>query len=387
MSEYKKKLHPNFAWTKEKRNSHPYFMWDSISTTHEFLRKAIGEEESIKSVAEKIADKKPLKIFLTGCGTSHHSAIAGRYILENVAKLPAESISAFELLNYPPQGLNDKTTLVAFSHSGASKATVDVVKFAKENGAFTIALTCTSQSPITKASDYTIVVLGKEEKAAPQTRSYTAALMTTCLLSISLGILTRPQDTQRFVELRKKLDSVCGAVETVLKNTEELIVEVAGRYRDVKDFFIVGGGPNYVTALEAALKMKEAALVHAEGEEVEEMAHGPIYSLDENMVVIAVAPPGKSYARMLDIVKAANAIGSPNISIVDEKDAELSRISTEVIRVPSGPEEFTPITYLLPLQMLAYHIALKKGHNPDLIRTDEPEYSEVSQIVFPPGTH
>jgi len=387
MSENKKKIHPNFAWTKEKRNFHPYFMWDSISTTPEFLRRAIGEEESIKSVAKKIADKEPLKIFLTGCGTSHHSAIAGRYILENVVKLPAESVPAFELLNYPPQGLNNRATLIAFSHSGASKATVDVVRLAKENGAFTIALTCTSQSSITKASDYTIMVPGKEEKAAPQTRGYTVALMTTYLLSISLGILTRPQDTQRFVELRKKLDSVCGTVETVLRSTEGLIAEVAGKYRDVKDFFIVGGGPNYVTALEAALKMKEASLVHAEGEEVEEMAHGPIYSLDKDMVVIAVAPLGKSYTRMLDIVKAANAIGSPNISIVDEKDTELSKISTEVIRVPSGPEEFTPITYLLPLQMLAYYIALKKGHNPDLIRTDEQEYSNVSQIVFPPGTH
>ena len=372
-----------------KRNSHPYFMWESISTTHEFLRKAIDEEESIKLIAKRLVDKKALKIFLTGCGTSYHLAVAGRYSLENIARMSdLESVRAFELLNYPPQGLNGKATLIAFSHSGASKAAVDAVKFAKEKGACTIAVTSTYQSPITKFADYTIMVPGREEKAGPKTRSYTAGLMVMYLLSISLGTLVRSQDYQRFVELRKKIDRVCDIVETILKNTEKFVVELAEKYKDIKDLFVVGGGPNYVTALEAAIKLKEASLIHAEAEEVEEMAHGPVFSLDEKMGVIAIAPPGKSYTRMLDIVKAANTIGSPTLSMVSEHDIELSKISTEVIKMPSGVEElFTPIPYIVPLQMLAYYIAVKKGRNPDWVRTEEPKYSKVSLIVFPPGTH
>jgi len=374
---------------KEKRESHPYFMWDSISTTPEFLRKTIDEEESIKIITEKIADKKALKIFLTGCGTSHHSAIAGRYILETIAKMSdVESISAFELLNYPPQGLNNKATLIAFSHSGASKTVVDVVKFAKEKGACTVAVTSTSQSPITKVSDYTIMVPGREEKAGPKTRSYTAGLMVMYLFSISLGALVRLQDSRRFVELRKNLDSVCDVVEATLKNTEKTVVGLAEKYKNLKDLFVVGGGPNYATALEAAIKLKEASLIHAEGVEVEEMAHGLLAVLDDETGLITIAPPGKSYTRTLDIVNAANTIGSPTISLVSEEDIELSKISTEVIKMPSGIEElFSPISYIVPLQMLSYYLTIKKGHMPDWVRTEEPKYSEANRIVFPPGTH
>jgi glucosamine--fructose-6-phosphate aminotransferase (isomerizing) len=278
--------------------------------------------------------------------------------------------------------------LIAFSHSGASKTVVDAVKFAREKGVCTVAMTSTSQSPITKASDYAVMVPGREEKAGPKTRSYTAGLMVMYLFSIGLGALVRPQDSQRFLELRKNLDSVCGVVEATLKNTEKRVVELAEKYKNLKDLFVVGGGPNYATALEAAIKLKEASLIHAEGVEVEEMAHGLLAVLDDETGLIAIAPPGKSYTRTLDIVNAANTIGSPTISMVSEEDVELSKISTEVIRMPSGIEElFSPTLYIVPLQMLSYYLAIKKGHMPDWVRTEEPKYSKANGIVFPPGTH
>lgn len=373
---------------REKRSSHPYFMWESISTTPEFLRKTIAEEESIRSIAKSVLNRKPLKVFFIGCGTSYHLAVAGKYILENIAKVSSEAVFAFELLNYPPQGLNEKAALIAFSHSGVSKALVDAVKFAKQRGTYTVAVTNTPESPITKTSDHVIMIPGREEKAGPKTRSYTEGLMAMYLFSISLGALVRPQDAQRLLELRKSLDSLCDIAEATLKNTEKTVIGLAEKYKDMKDMFVVGGGPNYFTALEAAIKLTEAPLIHAGGMEVEEMAHGPTTVLNNKTGLIAIAPPGKSYARMLDIVKAANTIGSPTISIVNKEDAELSKMSTDVVRVPSGVEElFTPIPYVLPLQMLSYYLTIKNGRMPDWVRTEEPKYSKANLIVFPPGTH
>lgn len=356
-------------------------MWDSISTTSKYLRETLELEQEIKSIAKNLVEEGVERILFTACGTSNHLGLAGEYFFQEFAKIEAKSVHAFELSNYYPLKFDKKIAVVAISHSGGSKATIDAVRYVMKKGAKSVAITHIPNSPLAEIADRTLILPGSESQAGPKTRSYTCGLLALSLLSISLGELHGTKGVLEYNELRKELNDIPRMVESILINCKTITEELSVKYKDMKDVYIVGGGLNYVTTLEAAMKMKETMYIHAEGQEIEETAHLFFIGYNKGTVTFVIAPKGRSCQRALDIVNAANVIGFTTISIVEEDDSEISKISTETIKIPYNIREtFTPMLYIIPLQMLTYQIAVNNGYLPDTLKREDPNYLKAHQI-------
>ncbi|HET7341794.1 MAG TPA: SIS domain-containing protein, partial [Methylomirabilota bacterium] len=164
---------------------------------------------------------------------------------------------------------------------------------------------------------------------------------------------------------------------------QEAWEDLATRFGNRRQYWVVGGGPNTATALEAALKLSEAAWIPAIGLNVEQFLHGPWAALAPDDVVLVVAPPGPSHARCRDAARVARAIGASVVALVAEDDRELAPLAAETIALPSVPELLSPIVAAVPLQLLAYHLAVQAGANPDTVRADQPGYGAARAAVTP----
>lgn len=375
------------------RNPNTSLIWKSIISTPDVLEEVLGTEQDVSQLAQELARREIRKIFFTGCGSSNFLGIAGECLLHQIALMPSLALPAFELYNYGPPDLSDATAVVAFSHSGATKTTIDAAKFAKDKGAYVIAATNSIDSPLAELSDHVALIPGREVLSpergvlVPLTRGYSSALMFTILFALELGKALKRQEPGVVSRLRSQLDEVPELVGRIVADADP-IAQLAERYKGYV-FYVAGGGPNYATALEAAVEMKEISNTRAEAFEIEEIAHGPIATVPgEDTVVLVVAPPGKSHDRAMDMVKAAKVMGAFTVAEVSERDTEFPKIANELIRVPGELDEvLTPMLYVIPLQMLAYNIGVKKGVHVDSVKARGPKYRDTLLTVFPPGTH
>ncbi|ASJ15913.1 glutamine--fructose-6-phosphate aminotransferase [Thermococcus chitonophagus] len=347
------------TWTLEmaEKGGYEHFMLKEIFEQPRAIKDAIyGNIEGISRVAEEVL--KADKIIVTGMGTSYHAALVGKYLIQRFGRIPVIVEEASEF-RYEYEGLLDEKSLVlAITQSGETADTVAAMKLAKKSGAKVVGIVNVVGSLATRIADVTLYTHAGPEIGVAATKTYTTQLTVLTLLGISLGKL-HGVDTTYIENTLPRLPEI---VDSVLKYNEKL-QELAKRLQEKRDYFYIGRGISYPTALEGALKIKEIAYVHAEGLSAGELKHGPLALIEVGVPVVAIAPTGKTFEKMLSNIEEAKARGGLIISLGD--DIRLQEVSDVFIRMPRVPEEVSPIVYVVPLQLLAYHLSVLKGHNPD----------------------
>ena len=368
------------------RAGHPYRMWDSIRQTPEMLAACLEAPvtKAIDHVAARL-HKQVDRLYFTGTGTSLYAGTIASYVSQHVAGIPAACQTSYEMANYPPPDLDERAALVVLSHSGGTKVGLEATELAKERGAYTVAITDVGDSRLAASTDDVIVGPGGRELAIPKTRSYMTGLLRVYLLGIALARLT--QGESGVSGLAEHCRALPDTLDRLIAEAEDDVREAAEGCVRHNGFYAVGGGVNWLTAMEIALKLMEASLVLAQGFEVEEAIHGPIIALDDTSVVFALAPHGTSYDKVNAFARASQVIGSKVISLAP-RGASIASSSSTFIPCPLGiPELLTPILYIAPLYLFAYWLALAKEINPDILRTRQPKYRQAMEIVMPLGSH
>ena len=357
-------------------------MYDEIKRTPEILSACFHKDNlnSLEKIATEIVDRKIAKMYFVGAGTSLNVGVASSYGLNSISKLTAQAIQSFEFLRYPPSDLSKETLVLAISHSGKTKVTFEASSLAKNRGARVFAMTDGQDSPLAKIAEIVTLGPGGPERCFPNTRSYISALLRSYLLSV---MVAEEKSEESSEEYRRKLEESPMLTRRIFDSTEKVMIELAEGHQNFNIFCVLGGGPNYATACEAALKFMEASLVKAYPFEVEEYAHGPFVLGDKKTLVIVIAPPGESYDRACDQVDGQRCLESTTLSIVRKGDSKISKLSDKVVEVSEDLDEiFTPIPYIIPLYLLAYHLAVKRRINPDILRMNEKGYLNAYNIIY-----
>ncbi|OGP33128.1 MAG: glutamine--fructose-6-phosphate aminotransferase, partial [Deltaproteobacteria bacterium GWC2_42_51] len=314
----------------------------------------------------KISDKdlKAVeRIYLIACGTSWHAGLVGKFLIEEFCRIPSEVDLGSEFRYRNP--LADKNTLViAISQSGETADTIAAVKEAKRKGAKVISICNVVESSIARESHSVIYTHAGPEIGVASTKAFTTQLTALYLLALSLGIKLSKIKGAMTKEYIQELVRLPKKIETILSH-EPKIEAIAKRYFHFRDFLYLARGINYPVALEGALKLKEISYIHAEGYTAGEMKHGPIALIDENMPVVVLAPKDATYPKILGNIEEVKARGGRVIVLVNEGDNEASQKADEIITIPSASHHLTPILLTIPLQLLAYHIAVLKGTDVD----------------------
>ena len=359
---------------QEVRQGHPFWMYDAImrqpAAMDDMLAKHAG---AVQPVAAELARKR--RVYLIGIGTSWHAGlVAGHWFRKFAA--PAGPVievrHSFEFCAYPPPLTGDDAVIV-ISHRGTKTYSYLALEMAKSSGAYTVAITSTDPGPRIAAADAQLQTVPQERSAA-FTISYTSGLMVLGMLAAALGGWTdgggRASD-QSPVQLRARLDEIPAAAEQALARQTE-VQRAARRFQSRERFICAGWGPNTASAYEVALKIKETSACDSEGLQIEQLLHGPFCSVDEKCLITLVAPPGPGYERAMNVSRAANAVGAPVWSLLQEGDALLSGLSTEQFILPPVPEFWSPLVYVLPLQLFTYYLAVARGAHPDLFQQNNP---------------
>ncbi|MGQ0561342.1 MAG: glutamine--fructose-6-phosphate transaminase (isomerizing) [Gemmatimonadota bacterium] len=305
-------------------------------------------------------------ITISACGTSWHSALIGEYMLEDVARIPVEVEYASEF-RYRASVVNDRTLLIAVSQSGETADTLASMREAKERGARVMGLVNVVGSTIARESDFGIYLHAGPEIGVSSTKAFTSQVLALTLFTILLGHARGTLDQERAGEIIEAIKKLPQQVEQVLE-LNDAIRELARTYKSATNFLYLGRGFNFPTALEGALKLKEISYIHAEGLPAAEMKHGPIALIDANMPVVVIAPQDSVYSKVVSNIQEVKARGGRVIAVTTEGYAELTDLVDHLIPIPQTIELLTPILATVPLQLLAYHVAVMRGCNVDMPR-------------------
>ncbi len=295
------------------------------------------------------------RVLIIACGTSYHAGLIGKFWIEKYAQVPVEVVYASEF-RYSDSPVSDKDLVIGVSQSGETIDTKFAVNYARERGAYTLAVVNVVGSSIDRESDFTLHTHAGPEIGVAATKTFLAQLAALYFLSIS----EHPQK-ERFLEELLKIPSL---IEKTLEEAE-IVEKVAQKYMKVKDFLYLGRYLSYPIALEGALKLKEISYIHAEGYPAGEMKHGPIALIDERMPVVVVAPQDRVYEKTISNVEEVRTRKGKVISVGFKGDEKLEKLSEDFLPVPPVEEDFSPFLTAVPLQLLAYHIASKLGLDVD----------------------
>ena len=310
------------------------------------------------------------KINIVACGTSWHAALAGKFMIESFARVPVEVDYASEW-RYRDPIVGDHTITLVISQSGETADTIAAQREAKAMGSKTLAICNVVGSMITREAAGTIYTHAGPEIGVASTKAFTCQLAALYLFALYVA---QVRDTMTTEELRKaaeELTLIPAKIEDILTHDEKC-EELAKRFQRAQDFLFLGRGIHYPIALEGALKLKEISYIHAEGYPAGEMKHGPNALIDENLPVVVIATrdvnnPGSMvrYEKTMSNLKEVKARSGVVIALATEGDEEIKEAADYVLYVPAAPEELSPILEIVPLQLLAYHLAVRRGCDVD----------------------
>lgn len=303
------------------------------------------------------------RIIFGACGTSWHSALVAEYIIEELARIPVEVEYASEL-RYRNPIINSDDVVIAISQSGETADTLAALELAKEKGALIYGIVNVVGSSIARITHCGSYTHAGPEIGVASTKAFTSQLTVLTLMALNLGYRRGTISEDYFRQLAYALESIPDKVEKVLQQNEK-IKFIAGEIKDVNNALYLGRGYNFPVALEGALKLKEISYIHAEGYPAAEMKHGPIALIDENMPVIVIATNKSAYDKVASNIQEVKARKAIVISIVSEGDTKIKEMSDYTIEIPETEEPLTPLLSVIPLQLLAYHIAVLRGCDVD----------------------
>jgi glucosamine--fructose-6-phosphate aminotransferase (isomerizing) len=302
------------------------------------------------------------RIILTACGTSWHAALVGEYLIEELARIPVEVEYASEL-RYRNPPLDGGTLLFAITQSGETADTLAALREMKRKGHPTLAICNVVGSTIAQEADGGVYLHAGPEIGVASTKAYTSQVAVLTMLALFYGRLRHlsfEDGKQMIADLRRLPDIMRQTLEV-----NSVVKKIAEKYCDANNVLYLGRQFNFPTALEGALKLKEISYIHAEGYPAAEMKHGPIALVDEHTPSVFIMPQGIVYDKVMSNLEEIKARGGPVIAIAPEGDPHIRRLADDVIDVPRMPERLSPLVNIIPLQLLAYHIAILRGCNVD----------------------
>jgi glucosamine--fructose-6-phosphate aminotransferase (isomerizing) len=298
------------------------------------------------------------RIILIGCGTSWHSAMIGEYMLEEFGGIPVEVEYASEF-RYRSPIIHPGTVVYVISQSGETADTLAAMREAKRKGATCLGICNVVGSTIARESDGGVYIHAGPEIGVASTKAFTSQIMVLSLITILLSRM-RNMSVDKGEELINALNTVPEQVKKVLALNDDIKV-IAEKYHHKNNFLYLGRGVNFPVALEGALKLKEISYIHAEGYPAAEMKHGPIALIDENMPVVVIAPQDSVYSKITSNLQEIKARKGRIIAVATEGDERIRDLADEVIYLPRVHEFILPIVATIPLQLLAYHMAVLRG--------------------------
>ncbi|MCL4870052.1 MAG: glutamine--fructose-6-phosphate transaminase (isomerizing) [Anaerolineae bacterium] len=303
------------------------------------------------------------KLFIIACGTSYYSGLAGKFMLESIARLPTEVVYASEFRYYDPI-IGDNAAALAITQSGETADTLAASELVKSSGAVLWAIVNAIGSQSARLSDGYIPMHAGPEIGVASTKAFTTSLVDQYLLACALGQLRGTVSPERMRQLVQDLAHLPELTGRVLEH-DKTIQELANLFFKATNFLYLGRGINYAVAREGALKLKELSYIHAEGYPAGEMKHGPIALIDETLPILAIATRDHLYEKMISQIQQAKARGGIVIAVATEGDDAIRQEADHVIYVPQTPFLLAPVVNVIPLQLLSYHIAVRRGCDVD----------------------
>jgi glucosamine--fructose-6-phosphate aminotransferase (isomerizing) len=307
--------------------------------------------------------KQANRIIVIACGTSWHAGLVGEYLFEDAARIPVEVEYASEF-RYRNPVLHEDDIVIAISQSGETADTLAAIKLAKEAGAFVYGICNVVGSSIARAADTGAYTHAGPEIGVASTKAFTTQITILMLMALRLGQLRGTLTDCDFDRVATQLESLPALIKTVLKD-DPAIAKIASSYSSATNFLYLGRGYNFPVALEGALKLKEISYIHAEGYPAAEMKHGPIALIDKNMPVVVIATKKGHYEKVVSNIQEIKSRNGKIIAVVTEGDTSVKALADHVIEIPDVTEALTPILASVPLQLLAYHIAVLRECNVD----------------------
>ena len=353
------------------KGGYPHFMLKEIFEQPECLTNCMRGRVNVDTdnvVLSAVIDyKKQLlnanRFIIIACGTSWHAGLIGKQILESLCRIPVEVEYASEF-RYRNPVITSKDVVIAISQSGETADTLAAIKLAKENGAFIYGICNAIGSSIPRSTDTGSYIHVGPEIGVASTKAFTGQVTVLSMLALALAKEKGTISNEAYLSIVKELHAIPQKMEEVLKLNER-IADLSRIFTYARNFLYLGRGYNYPVALEGALKLKEISYIHAEGYPAAEMKHGPIALIDSDMPVVVIATHNAMYEKVLNNIQEIKARKGKVIAIVTEGDNTISRIADEVIELPDTIECLEPLLSTIPLQLLAYHIAVCKGKNVD----------------------
>jgi glucosamine--fructose-6-phosphate aminotransferase (isomerizing) len=360
-----------FSLEEIEKGGFPHFMLKEIfeqpESIQNSMRGRISEDGSVKlggltSVMDKILNAR--RFIITACGTSWHAGLVGKYMIEQYAGIPVEVEYASEFRYRNPVIFKDDVVWL-ISQSGETADTLAALRLAKEKGATVLGIVNVVGSTIARESHAGVYIHAGPEIGVASTKAFTSQLVVLALITLLLGREKGVLDEKISKEkIAAELKSLPEKVKKILE-LNDFIKTIAQKYKDHRNFLYLGRGFNYPVALEGALKLKEISYIHAEGYPAAEMKHGPIALIDENMPVVFIAVKDNVYEKVLSNMEEVKARRGKIISVVTEVDEKVKKLSDHIIQIPQTFDLLMPILAVIPLQLLAYHIAVLRGCDVD----------------------
>ena len=353
------------------KGGYPHFMLKEIFEQPRTLRDCIRGRVSADGkhvVLSGVLDNKERfldahRILIVACGTSWHAALIGKHLFEDMCRIPVEVEYASEF-RYRNPVVSDKDVLIAMSQSGETADTLAALELAKEQGAFVFGICNVIGSSIARATDSGSYIHVGPEIGVASTKAFTGQVTVLTMLALMIARVKGTIDQECSRKIAKHLLDLPAVLEEVLRLNDR-IADFSKIFTYAHNFIYLGRGYNYPTALEGALKLKEISYIHAEGYPAAEMKHGPIALIDAEMPTIAIATPDHTYEKTASNIEEIKARGGKVITVIAKGDEQVRKSSDYFIEVPVVAECLMPIVVSVPLQLLAYHIAVNKGRDVD----------------------
>jgi len=360
------------SWDIEQaqKQGHKHFMLKEINEQPKIIENLISlripKDNSIVFKEQHVGVEKLKKIknvFVVACGTAYHAGIVGKYVFETLSKVPTQ-IDVSSEFRYRDLLINKNTLVLAISQSGETADTLAGIRQARKLGASVVSICNVLGSTLTRESDGVIYTHAGPEIGVASTKAYTAQLSAIYLFAFYLAKVRNTLTSDKINKLIKELRCIPKKQAEILKE-QDAIARVSRRHSHLGSFLYLGRNMNYPSALEGALKLKEISYIPAEGYAAGEMKHGPIALIDEYRAVVCIAPDSKVYEKMISNIQEIRSRRGKIIAIATAGDNNIKELTGEVIYIPKCNELFSPLLVALPLQLLAYHISVKRGCDVD----------------------
>lgn len=360
------------SWSLDmiEKSGYDHFMLKEINEQPETLRNAMRgrlnfEEATVRLNGLNLQYEELHhidRVIITACGTSWHAALIGEYLIEEYARIPVEVEYASEF-RYRSPIIDPGVVVLVISQSGETADTLAAMREAKRKGATCLGICNVVGSTIARESDGGVYIHAGPEIGVASTKAFTSQIMVLSLITILLARM-RSMSYEKGEELIAALSEIPEQVKKILSLNDE-IRKLARKYYKKDNFLYLGRGVNFPVALEGALKLKEISYIHAEGYPAAEMKHGPIALIDENMPVVILAPNDSVYSKIVSNMQEIKARRGKIIAVATDGDTKISELADEVIYIPRVNDFILPIMGIIPLQLLAYHVAVLRGCDVD----------------------